>query len=72
MTLVCVECKALLEECTARNAAYRRAVEEYRTCVSQGLMDSLEAVKTRVQAAREFTRQGRIMFEQHNLGARQE
>jgi succinate dehydrogenase/fumarate reductase-like Fe-S protein len=63
--LVCVECRALLEECAARNVAYRFAVAEYRTHVSRGLMDSLEGVKNRVQAAREFARQGRMMFQQH-------
>ena len=62
---MCVECRAFLEECAARNVLYRRAVEEYRTHVSQGLMDSLEGVKHRVQAARENVRQARKMLEQH-------
>ena len=63
--MVCVECRALLEECAARNGAYRRAVQEYRTHVSRGLIDSLEGVRHRVQAARENVRQGRMMLEQH-------
>ena len=66
--MVCVECRALLEEYAARNDTYRRAVEEYRTHLSQGLMDSLELARHRVQETRASVRQARIMHEQHKTG----
>ena len=64
--MVCVECRALLEECTARSGLYRRAVEEYRRHIRQGSGDTLmEDSRLRMQLARESMKRVRAMYDKH-------
>jgi hypothetical protein len=64
--VICVECRALLEECAARNGSYRRAVQEYRTQLTRRSLDSLlQASKLQAQVARESMQRVRRMYEQH-------
>ena len=63
--MICVECRALLEEYHARRREHERALKEYRECLTQGLTAPLVAAQARAGEALAGVRAARTMYQSH-------